>query len=89
MTKLEKVIDSLGRCAYVPDACRGCAYDEKPIPKCLIALGRDALELLREQKPVKPINKSDMNFCGECKFALAETMNYCPKCGKAVKWEWV
>ena len=52
MTKLEKVIDSLGRCnCHVPDACRDCAYDDKPAPDCWQSLERDALELLKEREP--------------------------------------
>ena len=51
MTKLEKVIDSFGRCTcHVPDACRDCAYDDKPAPDCWQSLERDALELLKERE---------------------------------------
>ena len=42
---------------------------------------------LKEQEPVEPIYKDVMPFCGNCKHAIAKTVNYCPKCGKAVKWE--
>lgn len=51
MTKREKVINSLERCTcYVPDACRDCAYDDKPAPDCWQSLERDALELLKEDE---------------------------------------
>lgn len=51
MEKIEKVIYSLERCTcHVPDACRDCAYDDKPAPECWLTLERDALELLKEQQ---------------------------------------
>lgn len=42
--------------------------------------------LLLEQEPVKPISHADMMFCGNCRYAIPRTVNYCPKCGKKVKW---
>ena len=66
MTKLEKVIDSLGRCTcHVPDACRDCAYDNKPSPECWLTLEHDALELLKEQEAQRDYEaQSDMrDYC--------------------------
>ena len=54
----------------------------------LIKSMENALELLKAQEPVKP------NFCGyyQCGVCGADIghsyeANYCPKCGRAVKWE--
>ena len=44
----------------------------------------DTLALLMAKKPLK---KSDMYFCADCKTSLPGTHNYCHKCGRAVKWE--
>lgn len=56
----------------------------------------DAITLLREQEPVKPelrISKHGFRqwlVCGACKNKISTITfhaNYCPYCGKAVKWE--
>lgn len=52
MADLEKVVWSLERCASsVPDACKDCKYDNFPPRICVAHLAKDALELLKEQKP--------------------------------------
>ena len=50
---LEKVIYSIERCTCnVPDACRDCAYDAgQPYNECVELLLKDALSLLKAQKP--------------------------------------
>ena len=55
---------------------------------------RDALELLKEQEPVpsgKRIKAGDVVLCfyecGHCKNAIRKPWEYCPFCGKAVKWD--
>ena len=55
---------------------------------------KDALALLKEQKPVrvgKKIKAGDvvLDFyqCGHCKNAIRKHWRYCPFCGKTVKWE--
>lgn len=50
------------------------------------------LELLKEQEPVKPVNiRWEMGInggnCPKCMNWVQRTYNYCPFCGKAVKWE--
>ena len=57
------------------------AYD----PKYNEALDM-AIEALKVQEPVKPLIAHDMYFCGNCKYAIPRTVNYCPKCGKKVMW---
>lgn len=99
MTKLEKVkkvILSLERCTCnVPDACQDCPYDVYPYPICNQKLDRDALELLKEQEPVKP---KEVNMyppgqyaCGFCGHISVGSKDYhakfCPECGRELKWE--
>ena len=57
----------------------------------------ETLELLKKQKAVEPktnLSKNDFryDFCGSCGELLPITTvskmaNFCPCCGKAVKWE--
>lgn len=59
----------------------------------------DALDLLKAQEPVKPVLDIDTWKCGNCRHTLEhqellgdnvlfhEQYNYCPECGRAVKWE--
>ena len=58
-----------------------------------------AIEALKAQEPVKPVVDIDTWKCGNCGHALEhqqllgdnvllhEQYDYCPLCGKAVKWE--
>ena len=63
----------------------------------------DALELLKEQGPIKPTVSVDTWICSKCGHTLEsqeliddkenpqvlvhEQYQYCPNCGKAVKWD--
>ena len=59
----------------------------------------DAISLLKAQEPVSPKVDIDTYVCGACgtrlerqsligpNAILAETFNYCPNCGRKVKWE--
>lgn len=59
----------------------------------------DALALLKAQEAVEPVVDIDTWQCGNCGHALEhqqllgdnvllhEQYNYCPECGRAVKWE--
>lgn len=56
-------------------------------------------ELLKAQEPIKPKVNIDTWICGNCRtrlerqsmigpnVVLAETFNYCPECGRKVKWD--
>ena len=52
---------------------------------------RDTLELLKEQEPVKPRYTPPKSIysweCGVCAEPFDRIANYCPKCGRRVKWE--
>lgn len=64
---------------------------------------RDVLALLKAQDPAEPIQgrddqDEDIFCCGVCGAVVGETYlgppgecevrdNYCPECGRAVKWE--
>lgn len=50
----------------------------------------DALELLKEQEPVKPKpvhNSSRWFVCGQCDCSITMEDKFCPRCGREVKWE--
>lgn len=58
-----------------------------------------AIEALKAQEPVKPVVDIDTWECGNCGHTLEhqqllgdnvllhEQYNFCPNCGRAVKWE--
>lgn len=62
-----------------------------------------AIEAVKEQEPIAPIQgrddqDEDIFCCGSCGAVVGETFlgppgecevrdNYCPECGRAVKWE--
>lgn len=59
----------------------------------------DALELLKEQEPVKPVEAWNTYLCGNCNrnvyhegrqgclVLYEERYTYCPNCGRKVKWD--
>ena len=94
MADLEKVIKGLDvHCTH--KSCLVCPYDDRNVqPMCLCRLMTDALELLKEQEPIpcgQKIKAGDVMLeffeCGYCKNAIRKPWEYCPFCGKAVKWE--
>lgn len=92
MADLKKVIEGLEYLNIVY-AFRGDAAE------CL----GDALELLKEQEPIKPTVSVDTWICSKCGHTLEsqeliddkenpqvlihELYQYCPNCGKKVKWD--
>lgn len=95
MTDMEKVVKGLECCAV---GCRsGCPYSD--IDDCESMLCADALALLKAQEAVKPVVDIDTWECGNCGHTLEhqellgdnvlfhEQYNFCPGCGRAVKWE--
>lgn len=49
----------------------------------------DAIDLLKAQEQVEPVYELGITRCGQCNHEIDKYGgdNYCPKCGKAVKWE--
>lgn len=90
MVDLEKVIKGLEHCAKEAD-CRGCVYQEQMKGRsdgcdCM----REALDMLKEQEPVKPTWSQGKAYCGNCGHGLPRRadmgIDYCGYCGRAVKW---
>ena len=53
---------------------------------------RDAVELLKEQEPVRPTWLQGKAYCSSCGLGLPRKragmgINYCSHCGQGVKWE--
>ena len=46
------------------------------------SVARDAIELLKEQEAVKPMNGW---LCGQCGCRIYQDANYCYNCGRKVK----
>ena len=77
--------------------CDNCDYIGNG--DCFELLARDALNLLKEQEAVEPILEQDSMVCGVCGHEVIwqkmlgdgiwadEELDYCPHCGKRVKWE--
>ena len=100
MVDREKVVKGLKHCRG--DDCNGdkwykCEYSGHG---CIDALLEDALALLKAQEPVAPIPTLDDDWvcgnCGESVVGYTELEsggfedvrhNFCPNCGRAVKWE--
>ena len=91
MADLEKVIKGLEYCISPGDDCPddcpyagNCNRDE---------LHKDALELLKEREPVKPLREHSgsgitwWNVCAACKTAINPNDKFCHECGRAVKWD--
>lgn len=96
MTDREKVMKGL-RCLSSPYAqdvngrdCENCQYDNS---SCFLDITADALALLKEQEPKKPIASEDSNSfrrynCPKCgRWFEFYKPAYCDKCGQAVKWK--
>lgn len=87
MTDREKVISNLEQC-----------LDDSVAAVVPADTVRDALALLKAQEPMKPVVDIDTWKCGNCGHVLEhqqllgdnvlfhEQYNYCPECGRAVKW---
>ena len=104
MTKLEKAIKGLKCCTLEKCPGKECPYVPPTYEEeCVNVLCADALELLKEQGPIKPTVAVDTWICSCCGHTLEsqeliddkenpqvlvhEIYSFCPNCGKAVKWE--
>ena len=92
MADREKVIKGLECCSQLDndDICPAeCPYAQD-VCCGTVQLMADALELLKAQEPVKPKWEKGYAYCGQCGYKLhwiVERNNFCPNCGKAVKWD--
>ena len=103
MTDREKVIKGLECCNSLHNdsivkCATDCPYWEFDA-KCRGFVMHDALALLKAQEPVEPVLDIDTWKCGNCGHTLEhqellgdnvlfhEQYNYCPVCGRPVKWE--
>ena len=91
MLNREKVIGALTACAKGNITCKqsGCPYWGE-YDDCIGKMARDALELLKEQEPVKAVRRveeTEWNVCGNCGSHIISKWKWCPYCGKAVKWD--
>ena len=101
MADVEKIVRGLECCKR--GFCFACSYNDSKTESidCKHALVDDALELLKAQEPVEPkkVNRyfdfddeghpynPETYDCGACGKELPWKGNYCPECGRAVKWE--
>lgn len=94
MIDREKVIKALEFCTdpRIVNTCYGeCPYAVADDEYKCDEMKRDALELLKEQEAVSPrrIDGKRNHFikCGNCNYDLVTGFQFCPHCGRAVKWE--
>jgi len=105
MIDKEKVIDGQKEIImYLLRMSEMCSEDDEPYYDKLRDYAINTLvllaNLLKEQEPVRPIAKKEMDeitsyletvyYCGNCYACLPLYKEYnifCPKCGRKVKWE--
>lgn len=101
MDDREKAIKGLECCGETMN-CNECPYDSE-MGGYFRNLKADALKLLKEQEPIKPTVSVDTWICSKCGHTLEsqeliddkenpqvlihELYNYCPNCGRKVKWD--
>lgn len=90
MPERDKVCDSLYCCIWGMGLCDCCSYKNSDGPSgCQGVLMEDALTLLKAQEPVEPKWRKGYAYCGQCGYKLhwiVDLNNFCPNCGRAVKW---
>ena len=93
MPDREKVVKGLECCCLPGGRCNKCPYViVEGFAECTSALAKDALDLLKEQEPVKPIpptDESEMWRCGNCHHQIFRCTHqrFCERCGRPVKWK--
>ena len=80
--------------------CEECPYNDISVcvQECRSRLSKDALEVIKGQEPLPPIIRHEvthyerfdmhqnMAYCAVCGCMFLNPVNYCPKCGRPVKW---
>lgn len=84
MMDREKVIKELEERIKVAEECMGNPMFTPDAIRTIVAL-------LKEQEPVKPVNvRLEMGInggnCPKCMNWVQRSYNYCPFCGRKVKW---
>lgn len=102
MTDRKKVIKALELEIKYKDTWQcalDCPYYGNTGCNCYTQVAMDALELLREQEPIEPeeiindkypvgdINRCCGWRCGKCKETIPGDADFCPNCGRAVRWD--
>ena len=92
----EKVIKGLGICSehgswHGLDCEHNEAFKDCPYrgceTGCVVTIAKDAIALLKEREPVKPIEREGFYYCGACRDAFTRPrQGFCSKCGRPVKW---
>ena len=96
MIDREKIINALEQCINGCDD--ECPYEyggAVTLEYCRDDLMRDALELLKEQEPVTWSYKYNCFTCSNCGldivdevyYMINKPINFCPTCGRKVKWD--
>lgn len=100
MPDREKVIKGLECCLNVQSGwkdavyvCPVCLYGKDDGFPCVVPLMEDAIALLKAQEPV--LDDKGVYHCVDCRHPVGYINSggvlfphcfYCPKCGRAVKW---
>jgi len=89
MPDMEKAIKGLECCtdplkARCPECPYYPCYDQDTTSEKLLA---DALELLKEQEPLKPFRGNSGWSCSACGNLFSYPQEYCDVCRRQVKWD--
>ena len=81
MTDRKKVVRAVETCfdSWI-DRHRNMGLDVNEVERMKL----DALDLLKEQEPVKP---APGMLCGQCGCQIYRDANYCYNCGRRVAWD--
>lgn len=89
MPNREKVLKALEHHKKTA-VCNGCPYaEDSDTTQGYCPVYDDAITLLSEQEPVKPIIRGGFYLaeCGYCNEIISLYCVYCPNCGRKVKWD--
>lgn len=94
MIDREKVRKGIAFCLSGFHCGEDCPYYNVGKTVCMWSLQKDALELLKEQEPVTWSYEYNCFICSNCGLAIEDEVNYlmnnsinfCPTCGRKVKW---